>query len=75
MAAPDSGTVTGFVVPLGEFTQLVVVRSRFSCNTEFAEEEVHEMVAKPGALLEMLMTDGGTICTKPSPALKPATFT
>ena len=75
MATPDSGTVIGFVAPLGEFTQFVVVRSGFSCNTVLAEKEVHEMVAKPGALLEMLRTVGCRICTRPSPALKPAVFT
>ena len=40
-----AGTVTGLLAPLGEFTQWVVFRLVFSCNTKPGVFGVHEMRA------------------------------
>ena len=67
------GTSTGLFVPLREFTQFVVGKARFSCNTQFVDAGTQERVTKPGALLVMPSVGTATIFTKPLPDWKPAT--
>ena len=52
-------------MPLGEFTQFVVPKFTFSCNTQFVDAGAHETVAKPGALFVMLSVGTTMISTKP----------
>ena len=57
-----AGTTTGFVAPLGEFTQFVGDKLIVSCNTKPAVFGVHEIVALPGVAGPMVSVGAPGVC-------------